>query len=147
MTLLELIEKTKQDIDSIRAEYRILEDYQKANPWHILESIEDMKSKGFPNVPSFNDAIKFKEDMLMDSLSKIYNQIKKNNPDLLDRGAPEVVYFYTIRPGFFKKQLKKGFQLGAKDDMGFLITGINVIVETATVNIHEFLESYYMLHN
>jgi hypothetical protein len=147
MLLQELIEKTKKNSDAIRSEHAVLKSYQECNPWIINEVLEQMESNGHSDIPTFENAIRFKEDLLIDDLSKVYRQLRKSNPNLIERGDGEKVYFYSVGKNFYKKQLKKGFELGDRDNFGYLVSGSNLIIEVATVGLHDFLESYYMLHN
>jgi hypothetical protein len=150
MLLLELVEKTKKEEERIRYEYGVLKQFQEANPWIVNMVLEELQQEGKDNIPTFEDVIKFKEDMLLNDLSKVYRQIKNNNPNLIDKvesGIEVTVYFYSVKPSFYKKQLKKGFNLGEKDNMGYLVSGSNLIIEVATIDLKEFLDLYFTTYN
>lgn len=147
MLLSELISSSEKNKKKIKQEYIILQEFQKKNPWLVLKVLEQMSEEGQVNIPSFDDVISFKEDFLLDDLSKVFKQIKKHNPLLINKTESEKVYFYMTKEGFYNSQLKKGFKLGDRDVKGHLVTGSNLLIEVASVNLKEFLEMYYTKNN
>ena len=148
MTLAEVIQKSKKDEKKIRQEHSILATYQKGHPWHLEEAIENMRQQnnGTDNIPSIDELLEFKEHLLVDSIVKVFQQIKKSNPLLIDNG-PQDIYYYVVKSTQYKNQLKKGYGLGDIDDQGGLVTGSNLLVHSATINLHEFLSTYYSFNN
>lgn len=147
MMLLELVDETKKNRHKIIREFQILESFQRKNPWHVLSVLKQMGEEGISNVPSFDDVVSMKEEYILDNLGKVFTQIKKHNPLLLTKDETEKVYFYVIKNNLYANQLKKGFALGDKDNKGRLVTGSDLVIEIASINIKEFLESYYIQNN
>lgn len=147
MLLTDLINASKKNRKKIRQEHLILHDFQKKNPWVVLRVLEQMAEEGMANIPTFDEVIVLKEDFLLDDLSKVFSQIKKHNPQLINKGEMERVYFYTVKDGFYNSQLKKGYKLGERDNKGHLVTGSNLLIEVASVDLKEFLELYYTKNN
>ena len=147
MMLLELIAETKKHRVKLIEEHQTLESYQRQNPWHVLSVLKQMQDEGVSNVPSFDEVISLKEEYILDDLSKVFSQIKKHNPLLLTKNETEKIYYYTLKHNLYASQLKKGFALGDKDNKGRLVTGSDLVIEIASINIKEFLEMYYMQNN
>lgn len=146
MILLELIQHSKKNAKKIREQHDILREFQQAHPWHIQRALENMREHDMVNLPSFEDLVSFKEELLVDDLPKIYHQIKKNNKLLIEKG-PETILFYNIKKNFYKDQIKAGFALGETDDVGNLVTGSNLIIEPASIDLKDFLDIYYTISN
>lgn len=147
MTLQQIINSTKEYKTQIKSQHKVFAEFQRNNPWFLLEEIEMLKKEGISDIPTFEDSISFKKEFLLTGLEKVYHQIKKRNPLLIDRGEPEMIYFYSVVPGLYKQQQTLGFSKGDRDDNGILVTGSDLIIEIASVNIHEFLTTYYTLNN
>ena len=95
MDVNSLIKNTISFRDKILEEHLIFFNYQRSNPWHTLEMIDELKSQGkVKNIPSFDSLIKLKEDFLVDSYFKIYRQIVKKNP--LFNQRTQLIYYYSI---------------------------------------------------
>lgn len=146
MSLEDLIEKSVKDEKKIREEHLVLENYQRSNPWVVNSLLSQLKEEGFSEIPTFEEAVSLREDYLLTDLSKIYKQIKKRNPLLIDKGQEEI-YFYSIKRNLYKQQQKKGLSLGDKDIDGSLVSGSNLILEVATVKLNDFLYTYYQSRN
>jgi len=147
MILLELIRESQTLKGRIKQEHAVLVDFQRKNPWTITNILDKMKEDGMKKVPTFEQILILKEEFLLDDLSKIYYQIKKINPLLIVREFPEKVWFYSVQDDLFKTQLAEGYHLGDKDKDGKLVSGSNLIIETATIDIKEFLELYFTTLN
>jgi hypothetical protein len=145
MKLLDIIEITQKNRERIIEEHKILVEFQKKHPWHVLEVLEKMTEEGNPNVPTFDEAITLKEFYILDDLSGIYNQIKAMNP-FFKKGTCNI-FFYSIKEGLYKSQIKKGFSVGDRDSKGKLVTGCNLVLEIAEIDTLEFLNSYYCQYN
>ncbi len=146
MSLEDLIEKSVKDEKRIREEHLVLESYQRSNPWVVNSLLSQLEEEGYPKIPSFEEAVSLREEYLLTDLSKVYSQIKKRNPLLIDRGQEEV-YFYSVKKNLYKQQQKKGLSLGDKDTSGNLVSGSNIVLEVATVNLKDFLYTYYQTRN
>lgn len=142
MELQALIQTVKKNRKRIEKEYKTLEAFQRKNPWHVLSVLEQLKEDGEENIPTFDQVISFKEEYILDDLSKVYHQLKKHNPYLITTRVGKV-YVYTLQEKLYASQLKKGFALGEKDNRGRLVTGSDLTIEISTINIKEFLEMYY----
>ena len=147
MSVDEVIEKSLREEKKILKEHDILEEFQRTNPWVITSVLDKLQKEGHENIPTFEEAIKLREDYLLTDLSKIYKQIKKKNPLLVSHGKTEEVYFYTIKKDLYKKQTGKGLTLGDRDSNGFLVSGSNLMLEVASIDLKEFLEMYYTARN
>lgn len=147
MSVDELIEKTLKEEKKILKEHDILEEFQRTNPWVITSVLEKLSQEGHENIPTFEEAIRLREDYLLNDLSKIYKQIKKRNPLLANNGTPEEVYFYTVKKDLYKRQTAKGLSLGDRDTNGYLVSGSNLMLEVASIDLKEFLEMYYTIRN
>jgi hypothetical protein len=99
------------------------------------------------DIPSFDNVISLKEEYLLDDLSKVFHQIQKHNPLLVSTATLEKVYFYDVKEGLYNSQLKKGLSLGDKDNHGRLVTGSDLIIDTASIDLKEFLDMYYVKNN
>lgn len=148
MTLSELIIKSKKEEIKIRHEHEIFVDFQKNNPWIVDQIIEDLIKEKLPSedVPSIEDFLEFKNDLLLIDLHIIYKQLVKQNPLLVNDGPQEILY-YSVTANHYKNQLKAGFKLGDEDEEGNLVTGSNLTVQTASLDLEEFLGSYCALNN
>lgn len=147
MLLTELIDEAKKNHKKIREEHAILENFQRQNPWLVLSVLKQMEEEGEKNIPSFDQVIAIKEEYVLDDLSKVFHQIKKHNPLLINRGQVEKIYFYTLKEGLYKSQAKKGFALGEKDRQGRLVTGSDLMIEVASIELKDFLDMYYIRNN
>jgi hypothetical protein len=121
--------------------------FQAQNPWILQERINELQSQGYNNLPTFEELLEFKDILFIDSMSKIYSQIKQNNPLLINTDLPVTITFYGIKKNLYKKQLEKGYRLGDIDDMGILVSGSDLVLETLTLNLQEFLDLYYTTNN
>lgn len=146
MSLEDLIEKSIKDEKKIREEHLVLENYQRSNPWVVNSLLSQLEEEGFSQIPTFEEAVSLREDYILTDLSKVYSQIKKRNPLLIDRGQEEI-YFYSVKRNLYKQQQKKGLSLGDKDTNGNLVSGSNIMLEVATVNLKDFLYTYYQTRN
>jgi hypothetical protein len=147
MFLTELIDDAKKNAKRIRQEHVVLEQYQRSNPWNVLSVLKQMEEEGEKNIPTFDQVVALKEEYVLDDLSKVYHQIKKHNPLLINRGQVEKIYFYTVQNGLYKQQQKKGFSLGDKDNMGRLVTGSDLMIEVVSIELKDFLDVYYIRNN
>lgn len=147
MVLQELVLQNKKDRKRIEEEFKILEAFQKNNPWHVLEVLKQLEEGGEQRVPSFEEVISINEEYILDTLSKVFSQIKRHNPLLLTKDTVGKIYFYSITQNLYSSQLKSGLGLGDKDKKGRLVTGSNLTIEIASVNVKEFLEMYYTINN
>lgn len=147
MDLLSFIQKNKKQESLIRKEYKKLADFRKSNPWILQEYMKGLRSQGYNDIPNFEELLKFDELLFIDNMSKIYSQIKRNNPLLINTDSPVTIIFYSIKKNLYKKQLEKGYKLGDMDDDGFLVSGSDLVLETLTLNLQEFLDLYYTINN
>lgn len=147
MSIEELVEETKKNRLLIEQEFKILEKFQRENPWFVLNVLKQLEEEGEKNVPSFEEVITIKEYYILDDLSKVFHQLKSKNPLLLNNETGNKIYFYSVVPNLYSKQLKGGLSLGDKDKEGRLVTGSNLVVEIAAINVKEFLEMYYTKNN
>ncbi len=147
MMLQQLVFEVKKNRRKIEKEFKVLKSFQEKNPWHVLSVLKQMEEEGTENIPSFEDIISMKEEYILDDLSKIFLQIKRHNPLLLTKGETEKIFFYSIQNNLYTNQLKKGLSLGDKDNKGRLVTGSDLTIEIASINIKEFLEMYYTQNN
>jgi hypothetical protein len=145
MKLLDIVEVTQKNRQRIIKEHKVLEEFQRKYPWHVLEVLERMAEEGKTFIPTFDEAIALKELYILDSLSGIYNQIQTLNPYF--KKGPCNIFFYSIKEGLYKSQTKKGFSIGERDSKGKLVTGCNLILEVAEIDTLEFLNSYYCQYN
>lgn len=144
MTIQELISQTKKNVDQIKQQHKIIVDFQKQNPWRIqsiLEEIRQQQTHPEKQTPTFDSVLRFNNEFLVDDLVKIYRQVKDK------KGKIAPVYFYQIHQKFYQKQLDKGYELGSIDDMGYLVTGSNLVIEKSRVEKQDFLDHYYTLFN
>lgn len=146
MTLVELIQRTKKDEKRIRQEHAVMVEFQKTNPWLLEEILTSMKENGEEDVPTVEELLLFKDNMLLTDIKKVYQQIKVYNPLFLTEKSVEVLY-YTYNPQFYKSQQKQGLQLGDRDGEGNIVTGSNLVIEVATINYEDFINTYYSLNN
>ena len=147
MLLVELISASKKGRKKVKQQHTILQAYQKQNPWVVLSVLQQMAEEGIDNIPTFDEVISLKEEYILDDLGKVFHQIKKHNPLLITGPELEKVYFYTVKDGLYTSQLKKGFALGEKDNQGRLVTGSDLMIDIASINLKEFLDMYYIKHN
>jgi hypothetical protein len=147
LSLEDLIEKSKREEEKVRYEHKVLADFQRSNPWILQTIIDELSDSGKEGVPTFDNALDFREEYLLNDLTKVYRQIKKRNPLLIDEDEPEQVYYYTVKPQLFKKQLKKGYALGDRDENGYLVSGSNLVLEAVSISLSDFLVLYYTLRN
>jgi hypothetical protein len=148
MTINSLIKTTLLMRDEIISQHRIFSDYQRTNPWHIHQMVEELKNRrNIQNIPSFDYLISLKEDYLIDSYSKIYRQIIKRNPFFNDKNPGEIIYFYFIQKELYQSQLAEGFEKGDIDNMNRLVTGSDLVINTMPLNVSQFLTTYYSLYN
>lgn len=145
MTLADLIAKSIKDEKKIRLEFQVMTEFQKANPWCLEEILQEMKADG-QEVPDIEEILTFKESMFLSSMVKVFKQVRIENPLLVDTGSVNI-YYYTVKPNYFKNQQKAGFKLGDQDEAGTLVTGSNLVVETATINFNDFINTYYSTNN
>jgi len=146
MTINELILNTQKQARAIKKEHNIVTGFQRQNPWIIESVLNEIKLQQElnnirPSAPTFDSVLTFKEEYLVDSMSKIYKQIAKKS----DESCP--VYFYKIIPDFYEVQQQKGFQLGEVDDLGYIVTGSNLVIETNVIQRDEFLTHYFTHSN
>lgn len=132
----DMVGETLRDYTLIKKEYNKHRNFILSQPWIV----------SVPDTISIEEAIAFKEEFFLDTYSKVYNQLKKKNVDLIDKG-PQLVYYYKIVPDLYKTQIKEGGMLGAKDKKGRLITGSNLILDKQAINLSKFLSFYYTTHN
>jgi hypothetical protein len=141
MTINELIINTRSNTKAIKKEHKVLTTFQKQNP-HLIEGVlNELKlrlEKGEKtDLPTFDSLLTFKTDFLIDDMSKVYKQISKStNTDCR-------ICFYKIAPDFFQEQQQKGFTYGDVDDLGYIVTGSNLVIETTMVKRNDFLYHYY----
>ena len=146
MDINSLIRNTINFRDKILEEYLIFFNYQRSNPWHTLEMIDELKSQGkVKNIPSFDNLIKLKEDFLVDSYFKIYRQIVKKNP--LFNQRIQLICYYSIIEGLYQSQLKEGLEKGDIDSKKRLVTGSDLVLNTVPLNVKSFLNAYYSICN
>lgn len=136
MITQDLVQETLQNYVTIKKEFKKFSDYVTQNPWIVT----------LPQNSSLEDVIAFREEFFVDSYNKVYKQLKKQNPELIDKG-PQLIYYYQLIPDFYQNQLKKGYHLGDKDENGFLVTGTNIILNKQAVDVTKFLNFYYTSHN
>lgn len=147
MLLEELIKSTQKESIKIQDEYRVYEDFQLRNPWYVNEMISNLKmSNHTQDIPTFERIISFKDTYFIDDYTKVYRQLKERNPYFVPANKDFVMY-YSIEKDLYKKQLEAGLSLGDKDIKGRLVTGSNLILNTVSVNIDEFLSFYYSINN
>lgn len=149
MTLFELITLTKEKESEIRQEHEILRDFHLTHPWIIEENIKSFIKNSKPNtpIPNFNSILNFKEDYLINDLSKVYNQLITDNPLLINLEVPFKIYFYSISKNLYKQQVKKGLNLGENDNQGNLVTGSSLLITIVDIIPKDFLEVYYTVLN
>lgn len=145
MTLADLISKSIKDEKKIRHEFAVNAAFQRENPWCLEDILEEMKEDG-QEVPQLEEILSFKESLYLNSMTKIFQQIKVENPQLLDTGSV-TIYYYTVKPNFYKNQQKQGMKLGEIDIEGNLVTGSNLVIEQATINFNDFINTYYSTLN
>lgn len=145
MTINQLIFNTKANTKAIKREHRVLTSFQQQNP-HLIEGVlNEMKLRveksGNNNLPTFDSLLTFKSDFLIDDMSKVYHQVSNSkNTDCM-------LCFYKVVPDFYQEQQRKGYQLGEVDDLGYIVTGSNLVIETTMVKREEFLYHYYVTCN
>lgn len=145
MTLADLIAKSIKDEKKIRHEFNVMVEFQKNNPWCLEDILQEMRADG-QDVPDVEDLLTFKESLFLKNMTRIFQQIKVENPLLVDKGSVNIFY-YTVKPNFFKNQQKQGLALGEMDTEGNLVTGSNLLIETATINFNDFINTYYSSNN
>lgn len=146
MDVNNLIKSTTNLRDRILEEHLVFFNYQKSNPWHTLGMIEELKSQDkTKNIPSFDSLIKLKEDFLVDSYFKIYRQIVKKDP--LFNKESQIIYYYSIIKGLYQGQLEEGLEKGDIDSKKRLVTGSDLVLNTISLNVKYFLNTYYSICN
>lgn len=144
MTIHELIKDTRSKAQIIKKEHKILVEFQRENP-HLIEAILNemrLQVAKSPNpLPTFDSLLTFKKDFLVDSMTKVYRQIKST------KGQSCMVCFYRVVPEFYQEQQHKGYKLGEVDNLGYIVTGSNLVIETSTVQRDDFLYQYYATNN
>lgn len=145
MTINELIYSTKNNLKAIKHEHNVLTNFQRHNP-HLIEGVLNemrlrVERSGHKHLPTFDSLLTFKPEFLIDNMSKVYYQVRESkDPNCL-------LFFYKIVPGFYEEQQRKGFRLGEVDDLGYIVTGSNLVIETTTVKREDFLYHYYVTCN
>lgn len=148
MTLTELITKSRKDEKKIKEHHEILVAFQKAHPWIIEEARAELAIKNGINVPTVEEILKFKQDLLINDMDKVYSQVKRYNPLLVINPTNEqTLFYYTLKKDLFKKQVKSGLELGEKDTQGRLVTGSDLVIEAVVIDLKEFLNTYYAACN
>lgn len=144
MTINELIFSAKTKIKDIKKEHKILVGFQKENPHLIDALLNEMRlrvKKSGSSLPTLDSLLVFEKDFIVDSLSKVYRQLEKN------KDPQCMICFYKVVPEFYAEQRNKGYSLGEVDDLGYIVTGSNLVIETSTVQREEFLLHYFGVNN
>jgi len=146
VNFFDLIKNTINSRKEIIEEHKIFMDYQRKNPEIIYELTEQLKNSNV-EVPNFETIISLKQDYLIDNISKIYRQIIKKNPLLINYPQGTVIFYYALEPDLFKKQIEKGYIKGEYDEDNYLVTGSNLVLKQLLVNVDSFIRFYSELCN
>lgn len=146
----DLIKETTHQAVKIKAQYEVYKDFNQRNPWIINEMIQNIKmSQSYDPTAqdlSFDKILSFKSEYFIDSYSKIYKQLIKRNPKLVPSDK-DIILFYAIEEGLYKQQQEAGYQLGDKDDLGRIVTGSDLVLNSIKIDMNEFLGLYYSANN
>lgn len=146
MTIHELVLVTRKDIKLIKREHRVVAKFQRENPWLIANVLNDIKLQRelerIPApVPTFDSLLELKETLLVDTMGKVYKQVMQT------KGEDAPIHFYKVMPRFYEQQQAKGYELGDVDELGYMVTGSNLVIESSSVNRAQFLTHYYGSYN
>ena len=142
-TLVDLIHFSKANKSRIKKEFKKLEKFHRENPWLLKEKM--VEQLGEVTEEQFEKAIQIDDSLLLDDLSKVYSQVSKNNPSLIDQ--PCSIFYYSIHEGLYKSQTAEGYQKGEFDKRGFIVSGSDIILETSPVDLKSFLSLYFSTCN
>jgi len=148
LVLDDLIRETTHKSKVIKAHYEVYRNFQLENPWIVDDMIRNIKisQPSQAHDLNFDKIVSFKSEYFIDNYSKIYKQLVNRNP-LLVNSKKNIVLFYAIEEGLYERQLKAGYRLGDKDELGRIVTGSELVLNSINIDIDDFLNIYYSASN
>jgi hypothetical protein len=97
---------------------------------------------------NFNPEFDIKEEYIIDSYSKVYQQLTTKNKMSDLRINPQFdLYYMSYEESLFDKWEKEGVLIGEYDSDGILNTGCCVLLKRVTLNASSFINVYFAALN
>ena len=136
MEWFKIISNTISNKEKIKSELEKLKQIYKTNYFELTQNILNIDKILF----------EFNSDYLIDSDTKIYKQIIKENIYLVEEQIV-TIYFYSYQKDFYNNQSKKGFELGSYDDQQFFVCGVDICIEAIQIKTADFKKNYFCVNN